>query len=152
METHLVECKIDQSFDYLITAGGHSRREQQTHQQGTVSVRQANPKPSHIQAATSSSHLLQCYGSPPPLPKATRMLLLFSPSTCDGRGTAAAWRRDRAAPAWRRAPLRASCHCRTGRDQLSSHRRGRPAASGEHAAGTSWWRVLVQLGAGRTVR
>ena len=43
METHLVECKIDQSFDYLITAGGHSRREQQTHQQGTVSVRQANP-------------------------------------------------------------------------------------------------------------
>ena len=58
METHLVECKIDQSFDYLITAGGHSRREQQTHQQGTVSVRQANPNPSHIQAATSSSHLL----------------------------------------------------------------------------------------------
>ena len=55
METHLVECKIDQSFDYLITAGGHSRREQQTHQQGTVSVRQANPKPSHIQAATSSN-------------------------------------------------------------------------------------------------
>ena len=53
METHLVECKIDQSFDYLITAGGHSRREQQTHQQGTVSVRQANPNPSHIQAATS---------------------------------------------------------------------------------------------------
>ena len=97
METHLVECKIDQSFDYLITAGGHSRREQQTHQQGTVSVRQANPKPSHIQAATSSSHLLQCYGSPPPLPKATRMLLLFSPSTCDGRRTAAAWRMDRAA-------------------------------------------------------
>ena len=53
METHLVECKIDQSFDYLITAGGHSRREQQTHQQGTVSVRQANPNPSHIQAATT---------------------------------------------------------------------------------------------------
>ena len=66
METHLVECKIDQSFDYLITAGGHSRREQQTHQQGTVSVRQANPKPSHIQAATSSSHLLQCRSPPPP--------------------------------------------------------------------------------------
>jgi len=36
-----------------ITAGGHSRREQQTHQQDMVSV-----NPSRIQAATSISHLL----------------------------------------------------------------------------------------------
>ena len=144
METHLVECKIDQSFDYLITAGGHSRREQQTHQQGTVSVRQANPNPSHIQAATSISHLLLVLWVTTATTQGSTDASPFSASTRDGRGTAAAWRMDRAAPAWRRAPLRASCHCRTRRDQLSSHRRGRPAASGEHAAGTSWWRVLVQ--------
>ena len=106
METHLVECKIDQSFDYLITAGGHSRREQQTHQQGTVSVRQANPNPSHIQAATSISHL--CHGSPPPrppLPKATRMLVLSFPSIRDGRGMGPAWTMAWAASALRRAPV-----------------------------------------------
>ena len=60
METHLVECKIDQSFDYLITAGGHSRREQQTHQQDTVSVRQCKPILIHLTSKQLplSSHLL----------------------------------------------------------------------------------------------
>ena len=59
METHLVEGKSDQGFDYLITAGGHTPRATDPPAgHGLRQTMQANPNPSHIQAATSSSHLL----------------------------------------------------------------------------------------------
>ena len=56
METHLVEGKSDQGFDYLITAGGHTPRATDPPAgHGLRQTMQANPNPSHIQAATSSN-------------------------------------------------------------------------------------------------